>query len=411
VYTIDGFSSDALQVFDISDPDDVARVSGVDILEVAAPYSLTFESADDGAEHTYLVISDADIKTAVAAIAEDAASDLADTDSGADYILITHADIGWDGSGQLLPWVQGLVDLREGQDLRVKVVDVQDIYDEFSYGHVSAQAIKDFLTYAYENWQAPAPQYVLLVGDSSYDYKDLWDMGTQIHVPAYLTYTEHMGETVTDEWFVCVSGDDAVPDMYIGRLPAKTSGEASDMVAKIQAYETAPNTKGWEKNILLVADDQVLNFESVFVTMNDDAAALLPEGMNADKRYLQDYLDQGLGAGKLSEDIIEQMESGALVVNYSGHGHLQGWTDDSIFDAGHVGGLDPENRYPFIVSMSCLTGYFAYPDGGLDGVSGRGAAAHPGQGHGRGPDAHRHDDHRRTVCTEQLDFRDDIHRG
>jgi hypothetical protein len=47
VYTIDGFSSDALQVFDISDPDDVARVSGVDILEVAAPYSLTFESADD----------------------------------------------------------------------------------------------------------------------------------------------------------------------------------------------------------------------------------------------------------------------------------------------------------------------------------------------------------------------------
>jgi hypothetical protein len=50
------------------------------------------------------------------------------------------------------------------------------------------------------------------------------------------------------------------------------------------------------------------------------------------------------------------------VVNYSGHGHLQGWTDDSIFDAGHVGGLDPENRYPFIVSMSCLTGYFAYPE-------------------------------------------------
>jgi hypothetical protein len=182
------------------------------------------------------------------------------------------------------------------------------------------------------------------------------------HVPAYLTYTEYMGETVTDEWYVCVSGDDAVPDMYIGRLPAKTADEAADMVAKIHAYETTPNTKGWEKEILLVADDQVLDFEAVFETMNDAAAALLPADMHADKRYLQDYLDQGFDAGMLSGDILGQMEAGALVVNFSGHGYWQGWTDDAIFDAAHVSTLNTEGHYPFIVSMSCLTGYFAYPE-------------------------------------------------
>ena len=362
VYRIADFSTDALQVYDITDADDVRPIAGVDIPEVAAPFSLSFESVDDTTAHTYLVISDAAVKTAVAGIAADTASDLGDTDNGADYILITHVDIGGDGGGQPLPWVQTLVGLREGQDLRVKVVNVQDIYDEFSYGHVSPQAIKDFLTYAYDNWQAPAPKYVLLVGDSSYDFKDNWGLGTLIHVPAYLTYTDYMGETVTDEWFVCVSGDDAVPDMYIGRLPAKTAVEAADMVAKIDAYETLLNSKAWEKNILLVADDQVEDFEAVFETMNDDAAALLPAGMNADKRYLEDYLDQGFGPGDLSTDILALMEAGTLVVNYSGHGHLYGWTDDSIFEAGHVPTLDTTGKYPFIVSMSCLTGHFGYPE-------------------------------------------------
>jgi hypothetical protein len=254
------------------------------------------------------------------------------------------------------------VDLREAQGLRVKVVDVQDIYDAFSYGHVSVHAIRDFLTYAYDSWQPPAPQYVLLVGDTSYDYKDLWAMGTVNHVPAYLTYTEYMGETVTDEWYVCVSGDDAVPDMYIGRLPAKSAAEAAVMVDKISAYETAANTRSWERDIVLVADDQLLDFEAVFKIMNEDAAALLPAGMNLHERYLDDYLLQGFSAGDLSNDILADLDAGALLVNFSGHGYWQGWTDDAIFDAAHVDTLGNTGRYPFIVSMSCLTGYFAYPE-------------------------------------------------
>ena len=117
---------------------------------------------------------------------------------------------------------------------------------------------------------------MVLVGDSSYDFKDNWKYGTINYVPSYLTYTEYMGETVTDEWFVTVTGDDAAADMYIGRLPATSAAEAQVMVAKIMAYETGPNTKTWEKNTLLVADDQEEAFEIVFKTMNEDAAALLP---------------------------------------------------------------------------------------------------------------------------------------
>ena len=73
--------------------------------------------------------------------------------------------------------------MRQAQGLRTAVVDVSDIFDEFGYGLVTPQAIKDFITYAYENWQAPAPQYVLLMGDTTYDYKDNRNLGTVNYVP------------------------------------------------------------------------------------------------------------------------------------------------------------------------------------------------------------------------------------
>ena len=65
------------------------------------------------------------------------------------------------------------------------------------------------------------------MGDTSYDYKDNWNSGTVNHVPGYLIYTTHLGETITDEWYVQVSGADAVADLYIGRLPAATLAQAA----------------------------------------------------------------------------------------------------------------------------------------------------------------------------------------
>jgi hypothetical protein len=163
-----------------------------------------------------------------------------------------------------------------------------------------------------------------------------------------------MGETVTDEWFVRVSGDDAVPDLYIGRIPAASVDEAAVMVNKIITYEATANTKTWEKDILLIAD----NHEAVFETINEDAAALIPTGLNDPfKGYLDDY-----SAAGLSTYVKEKINGGTLVVNYSGHGSTQIWANEGIFDSGDVADLTNGEKLPFFVSMSCLTGYFAYPD-------------------------------------------------
>jgi hypothetical protein len=236
------------------------------------------------------------------------------------------------------------------------VVDVEDIFDEFSYGMTTPAAIRDFLAYAYANWSAPAPQYVLLVGDAVYDFHDRLNTHKVNYVPTYLTFTQYMGETASDEWYAAISGDDAVPDIYIGRLPAATATAAKIMVDKIIAYENAANSKDWEKNVLLVADNQDEEWETVFETMNNEAAVLVPEGMNYPfEGYLRVYQQNGWD---LNAELVAAIDAGALMVNYAGHGSYNTWANEHIIDSGDVTGLANTGKLPFFVGMSCLTGYF-----------------------------------------------------
>jgi hypothetical protein len=327
----------------------------------SGPYAAVFEPHETGG--SYLVLSLDALKTPVG-VSLDTPSTLSDSGNGADYILITSRNLGWDG-GAARPWLRDLLSFRGGQGLRVKGVDIEEIYDEFSYGIPTPQAIKDFLGYAYTHWVRPAPQYVLLVGKGSYDYKDNLGLGTVSFVPVYLTVTDYLGETISDDWFVEISGEDAIPEMAIGRLPAETADQAETMVGKILAYERAPNTKTWEKKVLLVADNKTQDYEAVFETMNEDLVSLIPAGFSDPFRgYLGDYVT----AQALTSDLKERIDQGALIVHYSGHGSTQIWANESIFSIDAYSGrndvaeLTNGDRLPFFVSMSCLTGYFAYPE-------------------------------------------------
>jgi hypothetical protein len=359
LFQVSGFAGGELMAFDITSPGDVTEVIDGHTTSTDS-YSLAFEPPQDGGGvRTYLALSSDAVKTPVA-ISGDAASNLADSTNGADYILITHRDLGWDASGDRQQWLEDLVALRQAQGLRVQVVDVVDVFDEFSYGMVTPQAIRDFLTFAYANWTPPAIQYVLLVGDGTYDYKDNLDLGTTNFVPPYLSFTEFMGETVTDDWFARVSGNDAIPDLYIGRLPASSAAEAGVMVSKIVSYEQAVNTKTWEKHIALVADNKLEPYEALFKIMNEEVAQLIPAGFDPPFRG---YLDDYWVPWDLTADITEKINAGALLLHYSGHGSVQIWTHENIFDHTDVALLANDGMFPFVVSMSCLNGYFGYPEG------------------------------------------------
>ena len=204
--TIDGFSSRPIRVADVTDPEAVKLISGTLVSKSSSGYSVRFGSNPRGGTRTFYAFSEAGIKRP-AEITGNQVSTWHDEGQGADLVIISHGDF----IESLLP----LKTLRESQGLSVALIDVEDIYDEFSYGTKTPQAIKDFLTRANSSWQTP-PRFVLLVGGASFDPRNYLGLGNMDFLPTKLLDTAYM-ETASDDWFADFNGD-GLPDMAVGRL-------------------------------------------------------------------------------------------------------------------------------------------------------------------------------------------------
>ena len=238
------------------------RTSGSD-----AAYTVVFED-HAGAEARYLALTPAAYHPP-AGIVADEPSDLRDAANGADEIIITHDGFYAD----ILP----LAAHREAQGLRVEVVRVTDVYDEFSGGVFTPQAIRDFLAYAYSHWTAPAPSYVLLVGDANFDYLDRFGTGSLNYMPTYVFDAMDVGETANDTWLACVDGGDPLPDLFLGRFSARSRADVQAMVNKAIGYEANPTLGAWSSRALYVADDDLPFFE----TMSENWIAQPSKSMTA----------------------------------------------------------------------------------------------------------------------------------
>ncbi|MGA1825940.1 MAG: C25 family cysteine peptidase [bacterium] len=357
-YHVSGFSENKIHLFDITKPGDVTRIGNFTVAGTG-PYALDFEphyTMYTAGKKRYCILTKERMKTPLC-ISEKHESGLKDKAVDVNYIIITRRILGWDENGTLYPWLHDLLTLRESQGLKPIIVDLEDIYDEFSYGIHTPQAIKDFLIYAHNNRKESYPQYVVLLGDSSYDYTNNWNLKEEdyAYVPTYLIVSPYKGESGSDEWFVRTDEGDPITHCYIGRLPAASTEQAEVMVKKILTYETTVNSKSWEKNVLLVAD----NINEAFETMNDEVAARIPPGMNIPfKSYLDDYLSPK----DCAADIKTKINKGCLIVNYNGHGWGQIFAKEGIFKNDDIVSLTNNGKLPFFVSMTCMTGYFINPE-------------------------------------------------
>jgi uncharacterized repeat protein (TIGR01451 family) len=350
MFTLSRFNDDEIDAYDISDPLQVARLTNGLIEEEGGEYRLQVED-DVSSGARYLALT-SEQKRSPAGLLLDTPSNWRSPDNGADYIIVTHKDFG-DAAAQL-------ADYRAGQGLRVATVGVTDVYDEFSGGVFDPQAIRDFFSYAYHHWTPPAPLYVLLIGDANYDYKDNFNNGRKNYVPAHLFESFLIGQASTDNWFVSVSGDDPLPDMFIGRLPVVTPSQANLMVAKILSYEQHPPPGDWRKNALFIADNDP---NDVFEIISDGLIAALPNNYTAQRMYPTAYPY----AYDPTPDIIATIDQGTSIVNYVGHGSvndLATWPGgESIFDGQDIAELDNGSTYPLLAVGNCYSGLFAYPKG------------------------------------------------
>ncbi|MGB9498674.1 MAG: C25 family cysteine peptidase [Dissulfuribacterales bacterium] len=342
--TVSGFGSQYIKIYDITDPDSIKKLSGIDIQSDQSQYTITFAHSDG--EKIYLAFTPNAVNTPDR-IAYKKPVDLKTASNSADYILIT--------ADEFMPALEKLCELRRRQGMRVKMVDIEDIYDEFTFGLFDPEAIRMFLQYAYNNWEPPAPQYVLLAGDANLDYRDYYKTGKQNIVPVYLDKTYELGLTPSDNHYGCVAGNDPVPELYIGRIPGDSMDTVSGIVNKLILYESTRHDAS--QSVLFVADDEETTFES----LNDNLARYLPPSIVAEKVYTRRYDN----LNNATQDIQGFMDQGMLVTNFVGHGDLMRWGaepfggGDFIFEPDDISDLTNKNKLTFVIALDCLNGYFS----------------------------------------------------
>jgi hypothetical protein len=251
---------------------------------------------------------------------------------------------------ELLPAAEPLVVHRESQGLKAVAVALEQVQDEFGYGERSPQALRDFLAYAYHHWAQPSPRYVLLLGDASYDPKGYLPTAARKDLlPTPLVKSTFLW-TASDPWLAAVNGDDAIPDLAIGRLSAGSLAEAEAAVQKILAFEAGGQRL--DGNAVLVADnpDKAGDFEA---NANDIASLL--GGRKVDRIFLTQ-----LGSTTRSA-VLGAFDAGASLVSYVGHGSQSLWASESILRSIDVPLLKPQPRQPLMLTMTCSNGYFISP--------------------------------------------------
>ena len=349
-FELTNFSTADALVFDISDPHAPAELTG-GTYSGAGLYALQFH--DEVATASAYLAFTPDNLLDIKSITLDTPSALATTSHQADYLVISHANF--------LAAAQPLEALREADGLETELFDLQDIYDEFSYGIIDPAAIRSFIAYAYAQWQAPAPNYVLLVGDGTYDPKNHENHGRTSFLPPYMAFVDReLGETAADNRYVSIVGEDAFPELMLGRLAVNQPSEVTAYLDKVASYQANPPAGDMLRRILAITSRYEYNAQ--FPVISDELLRdeFPGEPYTAQKVYWK-WTHTDLAQARA--DIQSGINEGRLLVNYIGHGYYAGWGDTNalLFLASDISSLQNQDKYPFVMAMTCMDGLYTYP--------------------------------------------------
>ncbi|MFN2190185.1 MAG: C25 family cysteine peptidase, partial [Candidatus Promineifilaceae bacterium] len=323
---IEGFSEKPI-IIDISNPDAPKQVivaaADDNVLDASIPAGLVLYAAGEEA-----VQSRPKIESVHNGMLSNPATQ-------ADLIILT--------TSELSPTMTSLADWRREQGLSVTVVDVADVYNEFGAGEESPESITAFLEYALSTWQPPSPQYLLIVGDASYDYRNYLGQSNSNLIPSPMVRVAYGGETVSDANMADIDSD-GWPDIAVGRWPVRNANQAEDLIDRTIAYEKEASSG----RVLLAADGTSTEFSSLSDSVLKESN--LPED-SAVKLY-----------GATTAEFTEAWNEGAWLVSYAGHGSIDRWGKEGVFSAEGVPNLNAEGSPPVVIQLTCLTGYYAHPE-------------------------------------------------
>lgn len=295
-----------------------------------------------------------------------------------DLVIVTHSKF----AGQ----VQKLADFRQSNDgLKVKIVTIDQVYNEFSGGSQDPMAIRDYMKMIYDKTDCQYPKYLLLVGRPSYDFRGR-KVGTEIFVPNYQYAANEDGITeydfyANDDTFGLLDDGEGANgsgmyDLAIGRFPVSTVAQVNAAVEKSILYTTNKNLVSqnstdisnlgdWRNVMAFVADDEDWNDFIINADHFTELVADRNSNINFDKIYLDAYQQVSNAGGQrypeVTTAINNRMNRGALFFTYIGHSGKDGWAAERILENSDINRWHNKYNMPVMLTLSCTFGYYDRP--------------------------------------------------
>ena len=374
-FELDNFSSDQVSVYKLG----TSFIENVHVESFLGngnpPFKISFQDSVLNHDTEYFAVTE-DMKKQPIRILPNIPSNLKSQANFAKYLVITTTDFVENPS--LIQFKQTW----EEQGKIVNIVSIQDIFDEFNFGIRSAQAIKDFIQYAYNNWSGSGVTHVLFMGDGITDERDNSPSRIFNLVPFKNVWVVDWGAIASDSWLGCIVGDDLVSDVAIGRINVWEEDQIEGVVNKTIQYIDRPNFQDlWHSRVTLAAGGGAGDGALFAVQSEIIRSTWIPDDYNVSRVYCYtDTLPESYGGN--TTDLISNINDGTIYLQFMGHGGGHVWADYNLLNIANISTFNNEN-YPFIASLSCYGSAFATPQSSCLGEEltlrpNRGAIGHVG---------------------------------
>ncbi len=258
----------------------------------------------------------------------------------ADYLMIAHP--------VFVDAIEPLAQFHRDRGLTVRVINVNDIYAQYSAAQIDANAIDSFIADA-----VPAldTRFVLLVGGDSYDYHNYLEMGSLSFIPSLYGQVHAVVRYAPLDALYADIDDDQVPDVALGRFPVRTVQELNFMINKTVQYAS----KTYSRQAVFAADEA--EPLTPFGAISDDVI----DSLLSNWSVTQSYLDN-VSPAQATQDILGAINSGVALTNYFGHSGFTEWgRTDRLLTSNDVDTLSNVGLPTVVNQWGCWNAYYVSP--------------------------------------------------
>ena len=273
---------------------------------------------------------------------------------------------------------------RTRNNLRVHVIPVNQVYNEFASGVQDITAIRDMMRMFYKRASSAAdmPKYLMLFGRASYDYKNRITNNSNL-VPTFesMESFDPVKTYCSDDYFGLLddnegrwdepgdlgfSGIKELLDIGVGRLPAQTGAHAVALVNKIIDYQANPEWGDWMAKTVFVSDDEDTGLHQWQADALSNIVKNNAKKYNIQKIHTDAYPEVTMPGGvrnpQAQDEIVRSVERGCLIFNYTGHGGEVGLASERILNTDDISRWSNGGKLPIMVTATCEFSRYDDPD-------------------------------------------------